>query len=148
MAQTDIDLEITVPNQTRYLSMIGNIAELLVREIEEFEGDRETLGYHLNLVLTEAMANAIEHSSCHSGALQPKQKLRVHLHIEGESLCIQVYDQGGGFDLELIPDPDFEQLDERGRGIFFIRSLMDSVDYHRSTTGNCLEMHMKLQGDR
>jgi serine/threonine-protein kinase RsbW len=143
MSYTDIDLEITVPNQTRYLSLIGSIAELLVREIKEYAGDREALGYHLNLVLTEALANAIEHSGCRT--TNHKQKLRVHIHIEGESLCIQVFDQGSGFDLELVPDPDFEGMDERGRGIFFIRSLMDSVNYHRSSNGNCLEMHMKLQ---
>jgi serine/threonine-protein kinase RsbW len=140
MAPTDIDLEVTVPTHTRYLALIGNIAELLVREIEEYAGDRETLAYHLNLVLTEALANAIEHSLCCS----PKQKLRVHIHVEGESLCIQVYDQGTGFDLDAVPQPDFDQLDERGRGIFFIRTLMDSVDYHRGSNGNCLEMHMKL----
>jgi serine/threonine-protein kinase RsbW len=104
------------------------------------------LGYHLNLVMTEALANAIEHSG-RIGS-NHKQKLRVHIHIEGESLCIQVYDQGVGFDLELVPDPNFDCLDERGRGIFFIRSLMDSVDYHRCPTGNCLEMHMKLQQGR
>jgi serine/threonine-protein kinase RsbW len=140
MSQTDIDLRIAVPPHTRYLSLVGNIAELLVHEIKEYAGDRDLLGYHLNLVLTEAMANVIQHTA----PSDKRDTLRVHIHIEGEHLCIKVYDQGEGFDLKGVQSPDFEALDEGGRGIFVIRKLMDSVDYHKCAGGNVLEMHRKL----
>ncbi|TAN49814.1 MAG: ATP-binding protein [Methylococcaceae bacterium] len=140
MNQTDIDLQIAVPPHTRYLSLIGNIAELLVHEIKEYAGDLDLLGYHLNLVLTEAMANVIQHAALS----EQDNTLRVHIHIEGDQLCIRVYDQGAGFDLKEVQSPDFETLDECGRGIFVIRQLMDSVDYHKCADGNVLEMHRKL----
>ncbi len=59
MENKDIELDIKVPNQTKYLSLIGRIGEDIAREIDRFTGDRETLAYQINLVLTEAMTNAI-----------------------------------------------------------------------------------------
>ena len=59
----DIHVDIVVPNKKRYLSLIGNIAEEVARALDHYDGDREALAYHLNVVLTEAMVNAIEHST-------------------------------------------------------------------------------------
>lgn len=137
----EIQIEIVVPNQTRYLGLIGTIGERIAREVDRYSGDLDMLAYHVNLVLTEAMANAIEHG--HQGEAGGN-KVRIVIHIEGDTLCIQVYDQGKGFEMECLPEPDAECLDERGRGIFFMRSLMDSVSYQKTETGNVLEMRKRL----
>ncbi len=139
--ESDIHLEIVVPNKTRYLSLIGNIAEEVARALDDYAGDREALAYHLNLVLTEAMVNAIEHTP----PTDNSQTVRVCIYIADKDLRIHVHDHGQGFDLEAVPAPDFEQLDERGRGIFLIRNLMDAVDYRRTECGNVLEMHKRLE---
>ncbi|AAU92088.1 MULTISPECIES: ATP-binding protein [Methylococcus] len=138
--ETDVNVDIVVPNQTRYLGLIGNIAEQIARELVDYRGDRDTLGYHMNLVLTEAMVNAIEHAT----PGETGKTVRVWIHIEDEELCIRVYDQGQGFDLESVPMPDFDAPGEHGRGIFFIRALMDTVTYRRTENGNVLEMRKKL----
>ena len=136
----DIHVDIVVPNKKRYLSLIGNIAEEVARALENYQGDREALAYHLNVVLTEAMANAIDHSaSCES-----EQTVRVCIFIEEDDLCVRVYDRGEGFDLDLVPDHDPGRLEERGRGLFLIRTLMDKVSYHRIDGENILEMHKRL----
>jgi len=133
-------VDIVVPNQTRYLSLIGNIAEQIAKQLETGGGDRDTLAYHLDLALTEAMANAIQYG-CPTDA---KQSVRVCLSIDDKTLCIKVFDHGQGFDLKAVPTPDFADLDERGRGIFLIRSLMDSVEYRKTGDGNVLEMRKKF----
>jgi serine/threonine-protein kinase RsbW len=135
-----VNVDIVVPNQTRYLALIGNIAEQVAKEVDVFTGDRDTLAYHLNLAVTEAMVNAIQHSPPND----TEKTVRVCIHIEDENLCMQVYDHGQGFDLNAVPTPEFETLNERGRGIFFIRALMDSVDYRKTECGNVLEMRKKL----
>ncbi|QEM68390.1 ATP-binding protein [Geobacter sp. FeAm09] len=137
-----IDIEIVVPNQTRYLSMIGKIGENVVRELDRFTGDREALAHHLNVVLTEAMVNAIKHAN----AADPSKEVLIRISASDQEICIKVYDSGQGFDLTSVPDPDFEvdQLGEKGRGIFIIRSLMDSVEYKRTNGGNVLEMKKSL----
>lgn len=140
-AESVIHLEIVVPNQTRYLSLIGNIAEQVARALDDYRGDREALAYHLNLVLTEAMVNAIQHST----PSQHRNTVRVCIYIEAKDLHIRVYDQGQGFDLDAVPAPDFEALEERGRGIFLIRELMDGVVYRKIDGGNVLEMYKRLE---
>ena len=135
-----INLDIVVPNQTRYLSLIGNIAEQIAQQLDTGDGDRDTLAYHLDLALTEATANAIQYG-CPTDS---KQSVRVCLSIDDKTLCVKVFDHGQGFDLKAVPTPDFADLDERGRGIFLIRSLMDSVEYRKTENGNVLEMRKKF----
>jgi serine/threonine-protein kinase RsbW len=137
-----VDIEIVVPNQTRYLSMIGKIGENLVRELDLFKGDREALAHHLNVVLTEAMVNAIKHAN----AADPDKDILIRISASDQEICIKVYDSGQGFDLTSVPEPCFEtdQLGEKGRGIFIIRSLMDSVEYKKTNGGNVLEMKKRL----
>ena len=64
--------------------------------------------------------------------------------IEENDLCVRVYDHGQGFDIDLVPEPDLDELPERGRGLFLIRTLMDAVSYRRIEGGNVLEMHKRL----
>ena len=140
MGDNSIAVEIKVPNQTRYLSLIGRIGEDVARELNRYSGDRETLAYHINLVLTEAMVNAIKYA----GSEGEEETVHIRIHITDDALAIKVFDHGQGFDINNIPDPDFETIEDRGRGIFLIRSLMDSVCYRKAKDGNVLEMIKKL----
>jgi len=135
-----VNLEIVVPNQTRYLRLVGNIAEQIAKQLDVATCDRDALAYHLNLVLTEAMANAIQYGVGNG----KKDTVRISMSLENNDLWIRVYDNGQGFDLASVPPPAVDELDERGRGIFFIRSLMDSVEYHKTDSGNVLEMRKCL----
>jgi serine/threonine-protein kinase RsbW len=141
MEKKSIEVDIKVPNQTRYLSLIGRIGEDIAKELDKYTGDRETLAYHINLVLTEAMVNAIRYASSES----PDRLVHILINISEDDLMIKVFDKGQGFDINEIPCPDFNKLEDRGRGIFLIRSLMDSVCYRKIRNGNVLEMSKKLR---
>jgi serine/threonine-protein kinase RsbW len=136
-----IEVDIRVPNQTRYLSLIGKIGEDIARTLKRFKGDREELAYHMNLVLTEAMTNAIRHAN--EG--DPKREVHITITILNKALKIKVFDQGQGFDICALPVPDFKSLDEHGRGIYIIRSVMDTVTYRKLDGGHVLEMIKTLQ---
>lgn len=136
MCTTFFQVDVVIPTQTKYLDLIGSIGEKVVKELENFTGDREALAYQLNLVLTEATVNAIKHA-CSDDR---KNCVRVTIHVEKNELVIKVYDHGQGFALENIPAPDFEEPQEGGMGIFFIRSFMDSVTYTRHKNYNVLEI--------
>lgn len=140
MCETIVNLDIVVPNQTRYLRFIGAVAEQLAKELDVPEDTRDTLAFHLNLALTEAVANAIQYSS----AANSTDSVRISFSLEDADLFVRVFDHGGGFDLAALPTPAFDELRERGRGIFFIRSVMDSVQYHKTESGNVLEMRKKI----
>uniref|UniRef100_A0A831U5C3 ATP-binding protein n=1 Tax=Geobacter metallireducens TaxID=28232 RepID=A0A831U5C3_GEOME len=136
MDKNEIEVDIKVPNQTRYLSLIGRIGEDIARELDRFDGDRDMLAYHINLVLTEAMVNAIKHAN----ANDPDKMVHVYINITDQDLLIRVFDDGQGFNINSIPPPDFDQLEDRGRGIFIIKQLMDTVKYEKINGGNMLEM--------
>ena len=136
------DMEIKVPSQTRFLAVVGRIAEDLVQQLKSYQGNREELAHQLNIVLTEAMANAIKHAN----RADPDKKVLIRINVENNEIIIRVFDSGSGFDLDSIANPDFENqpLDERGRGIFIIRSLMDLVEYRQADNGYVLEMRKRL----
>ena len=141
-AESIINLDIVVPNRTRYLSLLGNIAEQIAKQLDTGDGDRDTLAYHLDLALTEAVANAIQYG-CPTDA---KQSVRVCLSIDDKVICVKVFDHGQGFDLKAMPTPDFADLDERGRGVFS-HPLLDgfggiSQDGERQRAGDAQEIRL------
>jgi len=131
-----IEVDITVPNQTKYLEVIGKIGESLAHSLVFFQGDRAELAYHLNVVLTEAMTNAI----CHANACDPNKQLKVSLSIADHQLTIRVFDQGSGFDINKWSKSRAKKSAEGGRGLQIIFKLMDHVQYLKGEQGNVLEM--------
>ena len=41
----NFEIDIKVPNKTRYLSLIGKIGEDIARTLKEYDGDRSDLAY-------------------------------------------------------------------------------------------------------
>ncbi|MCX7098719.1 MAG: ATP-binding protein [Methylococcales bacterium] len=139
MCNPILQVDVIIPTQTKYLDLIGSIGEHIAKDLDHFSGDREALAYHLNLVLTEATTNAIKHTPPN-----PKDTVRISIHIKDNELNIKVYDHGLGFDLEAVSLPDLNQPKENGMGLYFIRTLMDSVTYTKQTDGNVLEITKRL----
>lgn len=136
-----VEVNITVPNQTKYLGMIGRIGESLAYSLKGYRGNRREFAYHLNLVLTEALANAI----CHANNCDPDKEVQVAISASDHDLVIRVYDQGQGFDMEALAELRSSSHDEGGRGIQIILKLMDEVRYHRDDDCNVLEMTKHFQ---
>jgi serine/threonine-protein kinase RsbW len=136
-----VEVDITIPNQTRYLGLIGRIAEDLVHSLDQYTGDREVLAYHLNLILTEAITNAI----CHANENDPNKQIQIQIAASDEILNVKVFDEGDGFDLAELNTTDPQETDECGRGVHIIQRLMDQVSYERTNGRNVLEMIKKLR---
>ena len=135
MCNSALQIDIIIPSQTHYLSLIGSIGEHIAKVVDNFSGDRDTLAYHLNLVLTEATANAITHSNSHL-----KDTVKISILLQDKELNIKVYDHGPGFDFDNLPLPSLDEPKENGMGLFFIRTLMDTVTYTKQADGNLLEI--------
>ena len=72
--------------------LIGNIAESIAREIHARDQDREELAYNLNLVVTEAVTNAIRHGR--------PSRIRIELAVRRNILELSIRDNGQGFGAE------------------------------------------------
>jgi serine/threonine-protein kinase RsbW len=141
MGKKVLTLDLKVPNQTRYLELVGRIGEDLVRELKKEGKERAILAQHLNVVLTEAMANAIRHA--HED--DPDKTIHIVISLSDEELMIRVYDHGPGFDFDSACTREPEKMEEHGRGIYIIKCLMDTVTYRRTRDYNVLEMWKKLR---
>lgn len=140
MCSSIVQVDVIIPTQTKYLDLIGSIGERLAKELDSYSGDKDALAYQLNLVLTEATANVIKHANDDD----QKHTVRVSICLHENILNIKVYDHGQGFDLNSVPEPDFDNPQESGMGLFFIRSIMDSVTYTKSDQENVLEIIKNL----
>lgn len=81
------------------------------------------------LCLDEALVNALMHGSGYDG----EKSVNVAAYISAETWTIRVDDEGAGFRDEDLPDPDAPEnlLEEGGRGVHLIRSIMSNVSYWR-----------------
>lgn len=99
----------------------------------------------IDLAVREAVANAIKHGNRQN----PDKRVEVDLSREGEELVIRIEDQGSGFDLGRVEDPlDPQNLYRpNGRGIFYIKSFMDQIDYSFGASGGTvLTLRKRLAG--
>jgi serine/threonine-protein kinase RsbW len=121
-----------VTAETTELSLPSRIetvatAAALVAEFLSRSGITEDAAFGIDMAVREAVTNAVVH-----GNRQDESKtVDVTLKSSPNAVEISVHDQGAGFNPEDVPDPTAEEniLKASGRGIFFMRSFMDEVDW-------------------
>ena len=102
-------------------------AAALVAEFLSRSGITEDAAFGIDMAVREAVTNAVIH-----GNQQDENKtVDVTLKSSPDAVEISVHDQGPGFNPEAVPDPTAQEniLKASGRGIFFMRSFMDEVDW-------------------
>ena len=75
------------------------------------------------------------------------RRVRVEAEFSNRHICVQISDDGKGFDTNSVPDPTNESNLHRvsGRGLFLIRSFMDQVSHNQA--GNQITMTKIRQND-
>lgn len=87
----------------------------------------------IDLAIRESVANAVKHGN----KFDETKSVEVRLSHERGGFGISVRDHGTGFEIDSIPDPtDPENLLKAcGRGILFMRSFMDEVEWDNADGG-------------
>lgn len=134
-----VTLEVDVPSDVRLLSYFSRLAQETVRLVVE-DGRADALCAAVDVCLTEALTNAIQHAH----GSDSSRPLKVSIHVRDGVLTVRVHDSGPGFELASVPEPSFEELREHGRGLYIIKCSMDAVSYVRANGGNVLEMTKRL----
>ncbi len=104
-------------------------AEAFAREI----GLSDEVISAIDLAVRESVANAVKHGN----KLDATKNVDVTLIHSGKSFDIAVRDYGPGFVPTEIPDPTdpANLLNASGRGILFMRSFMDTVEWSEHPQG-------------
>ena len=90
-------------------------------------GVSDEAAFGIDMAVREAVTNAVLH-----GNRQDDEKVvEISLKSSPDAVEISVHDQGPGFNPETVPDPTAQEniLKTSGRGIFFMRTFMDEVDW-------------------
>ena len=89
------------------------------------------------LVLSEALTNAIVHGE----EIPHNKKVRLNIAIEDRLVAVQICERGPGFDLDAVPEPDFDSFPEHGYGLSIIREKCSQVRYFKNQEDwNVLEL--------
>lgn len=131
-ARSDAPEIVTVrlPSRLELLGVIDRVAQWLCERLG-FDDDSAS---QVTMSVIEAGTNAIQHGH----RRDPAKIVDVNFIMYPDRIEIDVYDQGQGFDIEGVNGdvtaPE-HLLDLRGRGIFIMRSCMDSVEFEFTGTG-------------
>lgn len=133
--------ELTVSADFENLAQVGELSTQVAKQA----GFDDRGIYRFQMAVDEACTNVIEHA--YKG--QPSGDIRLVYDIQDRGIEVTIFDQGDCFDPTAVPDPNIEaELEDRqvrGLGIFFIRQLVDEVEYKFNTPhGNQLTLFKRL----
>lgn len=138
--------EVNDGGATATFRLLNNTDEMarLDRAVDAFgEGEQwpEQMAYHIKLALEEVVMNVISYAYDDDAA----HEFEVRLCSNSEAVVIDVIDDGRPFDpLHEAAEPDVEAtLEARnigGLGVFFVKTLMDDVEYRREDDRNRLTL--------
>lgn len=127
-----------VPSDPEYLSDVDTFLEAVLRGF----GADESVIADIAISVSEIVNNAMLHGNKSSS----DKAVTIRVNHSNGSVKISVSDEGYGFDPDAIDDPLAEEnlLKEVGRGIFIVRSLMDSVNIEATGTGTTITINKDI----
>jgi serine/threonine-protein kinase RsbW len=123
-------IAITLPSRLELLVVLDRIALALC---ERMELDEDSCS-QFSMSVIEAGTNAVQHGN----KRDPSVPFEVKFLVYPDRIEVEVRDRGKGFDLgQVTTDVTTPEhlFDQRGRGIFIMRSCCDVVDYQFGADG-------------
>ena len=135
MKTTANRIEVSIGSALEYLDLVQTLTDC----VTTFMGFDDDTAHWIGMSVRETVTNAIQHGN----KLDQTKKVEIRFDVASDQLVISVKDQGSGFQVDNLPNPlDPENLlKPSGRGIFYIRSFMDEVEFRPLSRGG-MEVHM------
>ena len=129
------EIEVIISSALDNLDLIQTLTDC----ITGFMSFDEDSAHWIGMSVRESVTNAIQHGN----KLDLSKKVDICFEVFPDRLSISVRDQGSGFRVEEIPNPldSNNLLKPSGRGIFYIRTFMDEVEF-RSLPQGGTEVYM------
>ena len=126
-------------------SRIESVDEAAIRadEFAKEQGLGDDFVSAIDLAIRESVANAVKHGN----KFAEEKTVDLTLARTDEGFEITVRDYGSGFQIDQIPDPTNPEnlLKANGRGILFMRSFMDVVEWYNHEGGGMVVKMIKRQ---
>jgi serine/threonine-protein kinase RsbW len=128
-------IHLTIPSRLELLQLVDQLAAGISDRMA-FDDESKM---QISISVLEAGTNAIQHGN----RIDPAKKVDMSFALHPDRLEIVVHDLGKGFDVEkLLTDITSPEhlLDLRGRGIYMMKSCMDSVDFAFGPDGTTVRL--------
>jgi serine/threonine-protein kinase RsbW len=127
-----LPVSLTCNTDLRFIDLIQVVGSELLKHMSFSHEDGERLW----LAIQEGIANAMRHGN----KLDKKKTVKVTFSPTSHSLEIRIEDQGKGVDLSTIPNPNLPEnlLKPCGRGVYFMKQVMDTVEMQHGSHGSTL----------
>ena len=130
------------------INLTKNISDLtmLITKLEKFfeENNISSISMPMTLILEELYTNTITHGASDGRDIF----IEVNLGIDKNELVMTYKDNGIPFNVLELPDPDLtasiENREVGGLGVYYVKTLTDSVEYEYLEKQNVLKMKKKL----
>ncbi len=133
MAQPALQpVTLTCNTDLRFIDLIQVVGSEFLKHLSFSQEDGERLW----LAIQEGIANAMRHGN----KLDREQPIKVAFVPKPDCFEIRIEDRGPGVDLDSLPDPNLPEnlLKPGGRGVYFMRQVMDEIRMERSPQGSTL----------
>ena len=132
-------ISVKIPSRLDLLAVLDSVT-CAVCERMKFDEDATS---QVSTSVIEAGTNAIQHGHQRDSS----RPVDVRFSLFPDRLEIEVHDTGPGFDLSKINGDATSSehlLDPRGRGIFIMRTCMDSVEFEFTGSGTVCRLMKRL----
>ena len=131
--------ELKLPSRIESVDEAASYAQNFVKEC----GFGDDFISAVDLAVRESVANAVKHGN----KFDADKQVELTIECSTEKLEVVVRDFGNGFTPEEIPDPTNPEnlLKASGRGILFMRSFMDEVEWFGHPDGGMIVRMTKRQ---
>lgn len=122
-------IELSIDSDFQFVELVASVTD----NITQIVGFGQEEAHWIGLSVRESVINAIKHGN----KLDTSKSVDVKYVISDSQIVIYVRDCGTGFDPSCIPNPldPINLLNPNGRGIFYMRTFMDEVDFQRHPAG-------------
>ena len=132
-------ITIRIPSRLELLALLDGVTSSVCERLH-VDGDTASL---ISMSVIEAGTNAIQHGHKRDAT----RLVDVDFRLFSDRIEVSVHDSGPGFDPNAVngdaTSPE-HLFDARGRGIFIMRSCMDSVDFEFSDSGTVCHLMKRL----
>ena len=141
--QSNTEITLDLPAHFNHLELLRHcICDLIQGATPNLHADNvNTLVYNTQLAVNEIVTNVMEHAY-EDVANREDARIKVKINILQPPLRLEIElsDTGKSFEYDANREPVFEDVPDRGYGLFLAQHLLEKIEYTSGATANTWQL--------